>query len=105
MFVIEPALLMEGSLGAILWHLARNLLGIFVGTAGIVGFAFTPLSIPMRIAFGVLAPTILVPPNAFPGADMLDWVGLACAAALLGFNFMRSRITAAGIAAPQAIER
>jgi TRAP-type uncharacterized transport system fused permease subunit len=98
MFVIEPALLMEGSLATILWHLARNLLGIFVGTAGIVGFGFTPLSIPMRIAFGILAPTILIPPNAFPGADMLDWVGLACAAALLGFNFMRSRASRATIA-------
>jgi TRAP transporter 4TM/12TM fusion protein len=104
LFVLEPALLMDASPGAIVWHLARNLLGIFVGTAGIVGFAFTPLAVPLRVAMGAAAVTILVPPNAFPGADMLDWVGLACAAALLGFNFMRSRLAADGIAAPQAAE-
>jgi TRAP transporter 4TM/12TM fusion protein len=98
LFVIEPALLMEGSPVHILWHLARNLLGIYVGTASIVGFAFTPLSVPMRIAFGVSAVTILLPPNAFPGADMLDWVGLACAMAFVSLNFMRSRANRATIA-------
>ena len=105
LFVLEPALLMNGSVGAIVWHLARNLLGIFVGTAGIVGFAFTPLSVPLRIAFGVSAVAILLPPNAFPGADILDWVGLASATALAGLNFMRSRVAGGGIAAPQPAER
>jgi TRAP transporter 4TM/12TM fusion protein len=105
LFVLEPALLMDGSAGKIAWHLVRNLLGIFVGTAGIVGFAFTPLSLPIRIAFGAAALAILVPPNAFPGADMLDWVGLACAAVLAGLNYMRSRLAANGIAAPQPAER
>jgi hypothetical protein len=70
-----------------------------------VGFAFTPLSLPIRIAFGAAALAILVPPNAFPGADMLDWVGLACAAVLAGLNYMRSRLAANGIAAPQPAER
>jgi TRAP-type uncharacterized transport system fused permease subunit len=104
LFVLEPALLMEGSAGTIAWHLARNLLGIFVGTAGIVGFAFTTLSTPLRVAYGVAAVTILVPPNAFPGADMLDWVGLGCAAVLVGVNFVRSR-AGRGTTAPQVAER
>ena len=44
LFVLEPSLLMEGSAGLIAWNFARNILGIFVGTAGIIGFAFRRLA-------------------------------------------------------------
>jgi hypothetical protein len=48
---------------------------------------------PMRIAFGAAALAILMPPNAFPGAAMLDWIGLAASVAVLAANYMRSRAT------------
>jgi TRAP transporter 4TM/12TM fusion protein len=91
LFVTEPSMLMDGSVAAIAWNFSRNLLGIFVGTAGIVGFAFSPLSTPMRLAFGAAALAILIPPHAFPGADMLDWFGLGGAIAVLAVNWMRGR--------------
>jgi TRAP-type uncharacterized transport system fused permease subunit len=91
LFVLEPALLMDGPWWAILWHFARNMLGIFVGTAAIVGFAFGPLATPARLLFGAAALAILLPPNAFPGAEYLDWIGLAGSVAMLGFDFLRSR--------------
>ena len=102
LFVLEPALLMDASAGQIVWQLSRNLLGIYVGTAGIVGFAFTPLAVPLRFAFAVAAVAILIPPNAFPAADMLDWIGLGGAALLVGFDYMRSRSARRLIAAPAA---
>ena len=82
---------MHGSAGLIAWQFARNMLGIFVGTAAIVGFAFGLLSTPMRLAFGAAALAILIPPHVFPGADLLDWIGLAGAVVLLGFNYMQAR--------------
>jgi TRAP transporter 4TM/12TM fusion protein len=91
LFVLEPALLMNAPWYLILWHLARNLLGIFVGTAAIVGFAFTPLSPVMRVTFASASLAILLPPNAFPGAELLDWIGLGGSAAILAFNYARSR--------------
>ena len=91
LFVLEPALLMDAPWHLIVWHLARNLLGIFMGTAAIVGYGFIPLSVPMRIGFGAAALAILMPPNAFPGAAILDWIGLAASVAMLGLNYMRSR--------------
>jgi TRAP-type uncharacterized transport system fused permease subunit len=100
LFVLEPALLMQGGIGSILWHLARNLFGIFVGTAGIVGFAFAPLSVPWRVAFCAAAVTILVPPNAFAAAAVIDWIGLGCAAVLVGANFMQARAARNGVPAP-----
>jgi TRAP transporter 4TM/12TM fusion protein len=91
LFVVEPALLMEGPAYWIAWQFARNMLGIWVGTAAIVGFAFTPLPPAMRVLFAAAALAILIPQTAFPGADMLDWAGLAGALALLAFNFMQRR--------------
>jgi TRAP-type uncharacterized transport system fused permease subunit len=91
LFVLEPALLMDAPAWKIGWHFVRNILGIFVGTAGIVGYAFGPIGLPMRVAFAVAAVTILVPPNAFAGADTLDWIGLGAALAVLTFNFLGAR--------------
>ena len=91
LFVLEPSLLMHGSAGMIAWQIARNLLGIFVGTAAIVGFGFGLLSTPMRLAFGAAALAILIPAHAFAGADVLDWIGLAGAMGLLGFNYAQAR--------------
>jgi TRAP-type uncharacterized transport system fused permease subunit len=91
LFVLEPSLLMSGSPGLIVWNLVRNLLGIYIGTAAIVGFAFTPLAVPMRIAMGVAAVAILIPANAFPGAEALDWLGLGLAVILAGVDLVRSR--------------
>jgi TRAP transporter 4TM/12TM fusion protein len=91
LFVTEPSMLMDDTWPAIGWNFTRNILGIFVGTAGIVGFAFAPLSVPMRIAFGAAALAILIPQHAFPGAETLDWFGLAGAVAVLIINFVQSR--------------
>ncbi len=102
LFVLEPSLLMQGSAGMIAWQFARNILGIFVGTSAIVGFAFAPLGLPMRIAFGAAALAILIPPHAFPGADVLDWFGLGCSVLALAANFMQSR-AGRQTAAPQVV--
>jgi TRAP transporter 4TM/12TM fusion protein len=103
LFVLEPSLLMSGPVWLSVWNLVRNILGIYVGTAGIVGYAFTPLSVPMRVLMGVAAVAILIPANAFPSADLLDWVGLGGAVLLAGFDFMRSR-AARSLVAPQTAQ-
>ena len=38
LFVLTPSLLMDGPTYLIVWNFARILFGLFVGTAGIVGF-------------------------------------------------------------------
>src|SRR5205814_2263793 len=91
LFVLEPSLLMEGPVALSLWNLARNLLGLFAGTAAVVGFAFRPLDTGMRLLFGAAALAILIPPNAFPGAGALDWIGLGGAVLLTLYELLRSR--------------
>jgi len=103
LFVTEPSMLMNDTAISIAWNFSRNIFGIFVGTAGIVGFAFGPLGVPMRIAFGVSAVAILIPPHVFAGAEVLDWAGLGAAAVVLAVNWVQSRAqkqTAPQVAGP-----
>jgi len=106
LFVLEPSLLMQGPLWLAAWHLARNLLGIFVGTAAVVGYAFRPLGSMQRALFGAAALAILIPPNAFPGASALDWIGLGGAVALTVYEFLKRRRAARSLLrAPEHGER
>lgn len=91
LFVLEPSLLMSGPLELTLWNFARNLLAVFMGTAAIVGFAFARLGLLQRALFFAAALAILVPPGAFAGARVVDWIGLAAALVLLGLNFALGR--------------
>ena len=103
LFVTEPSMLMDGTWPAIAWNLFRNVLGIVVGTAGIVGFMFAPLPAAVQLAFAAAGVAILIPPHVFPGADWLDWAGLGGAVALLAVNWLQSRAhkqTAPQVAAP-----
>ena len=104
LFVLEPSLLMDGPIWLIVWNLARNLLGILVGTAAVVGYGWAPMSPLARLLYGTAAVAILIPADAFPGADLLDWAGLAGAAALLAFDYVRgrSRPPKAAAAEPEA---
>jgi len=36
----------------------------------------------------VAALAVLIPPNAFAGAGMLDWIGLVACIGLLGWSFL-----------------
>jgi len=106
LFVLEPSLLMQGPLWLAAWNLARNLLGIFVGTAAVVGYAFRPLGTMQRALFGAAALAILIPPNAFPGAGALDWIGIGGAVALTVYDFLQRNRAARGLLrAPEHGER
>jgi TRAP transporter 4TM/12TM fusion protein len=91
LFVLEPSLLMDGPVWLIAWNLARNLLGILVGTAAIVGYMLFPLTLPARMLYGAAALAILIPADAFRGAGLLDWIGLGGSVALLAFDYLRAR--------------
>jgi TRAP transporter 4TM/12TM fusion protein len=91
LFVFEPSLLMSGPLWLSAWNLARNLFAIFLGTAAMVGYAFTPLGAAQRAMFTAAALAILIPQNAFPGAAALDWIGLGAGVVLVALNVALGR--------------
>ncbi|MET0629412.1 MAG: TRAP transporter fused permease subunit [Xanthobacteraceae bacterium] len=94
LFVLTPSLLMDGPTHLIVWNFLRILFGLFVGTAGIVGFALTPLSLQARLLYGLLSLPIVLPPESFAGGHYVNFVGIAAGIALLGVDYLR-RETAA----------
>jgi TRAP transporter 4TM/12TM fusion protein len=92
LFVLTPSLLMDGTAPEIVWNVGRVLFGLFVGTAAIVGYALMPLSIPARVAYGLIALPIVLPPESFAGAIYFNLAGIAAAIGLLTFDYLRRRL-------------
>jgi TRAP transporter 4TM/12TM fusion protein len=95
LFVLTPSLLMDGPSYLILWNFARILFALFVGTAAIVGYALTPLTLFWRCVYGALSLPIALPPEAVPGGYTINFIGIGAAIALLVFDHMRRRRAAA----------
>ena len=91
LFVLTPSLLFDGPLHLIAWNFIRILFGLFVGTAGIVGFALAPISIPARVLYGLLALPIVLPPESFTGGHYVNFLGIAAGIALLVTDYLRRR--------------
>ncbi len=91
LFVLTPSLLMDGSAPEIVLNLARVLLGIYLGTAAVVGFALGPLSRPVRLLYAAVALAVVLPPEAFAGAIWIDAAGVALAVAMLGYSHVQRR--------------
>jgi TRAP-type uncharacterized transport system fused permease subunit len=100
LFVTEPSMLFNDTWLSIGWNFTRNILGIVVGTAALVGYFVGPLSWPFRVFFGVAGVAILVPPHVFPGAEIVDWVGLGGAAAGIVVHYMQTKSTGQRSATP-----
>ena len=100
LFVLTPSLLMDGPGYLIVWNFVRILFALFIGTAGIVGFALAPLSFPMRVVYGVVALPIALPPETFTGGYTVNYIGIAAGVALLVIDHLRRRKQTAATAAP-----
>jgi TRAP-type uncharacterized transport system fused permease subunit len=69
-------------------------LGIWMGTIGVVGYFYAPISPGLRALFVVAGVLLLIPADAFRGAILTDIAGLALGAVLLGREFRRKRARA-----------
>ena len=99
LFVLTPSLLMDGPSYLIVWNFVRILFALFVGTAGIVGYALAPLSMPMRLLYGLVALPIALPPESFTGGYTINFIGIAAGVALLVIDHLRRRRKAAAATA------
>ena len=89
LFVLTPSLMMDGPALAIVLNVARVLLGLFVGTAAVVGFALGPLDRLSRIIYGILAVAVVVPPEAFGVAIWFNAAGILLSTGVLAFDHLR----------------
>jgi TRAP transporter 4TM/12TM fusion protein len=92
LFVLTPSLLMDGPAYLIAWNFARILFGLFVGTAAILGFALTVLSIPWRVLYGIVSLLIWLPPDPFgPTGYTINFIGIGTGIVLLVIEHLRRR--------------
>ena len=94
LFVLTPSLLMDGPTYLIVWNFVRILFALFVGTAGIVGYALTPLSLVARLLYGFVALPIALPPERFTGGYTINFIGIAAGIALLVIDHLRRKAAA-----------
>src|SRR4029077_16409171 len=69
LFVLTPSMLMDGPTYLIVWNFCRILFALFVGTAAIVGYALTPLTLVPRLIYGVIALPIALPPESLTRSE------------------------------------
>ena len=91
LFVLTPSLMMDGPALAIILNFARVLLGLFVGTAAVVGFALAPLDRLSRVIYGILAVAVVVPPEAFGAAIWFNAAGILLSIGMLAVDYLRLR--------------
>ena len=83
LFALSPSLLMRGDALTIAWAVATASLGIWLGTIGVVGYFYRPITGLTRVAFILAGVLTLIPADMFRGAIFTDIVGLALGGALL----------------------
>jgi TRAP-type uncharacterized transport system fused permease subunit len=91
LFALSPSLLMQGNPLVIAWAVATAGFGIWLGTVGIVGYFYRPVTPVFRALFVLAGVLTLIPADMFRGAVLTDIVGLLLGGALLGRELYHRR--------------
>ena len=91
MFVMSPNLIMQGEPINIVIATATAFAGVWIATAGILGYLFRPMHGIVRAACIAAGVALMVPNQAFEGAVYVEIVGLILGAAVIGSELVTSR--------------
>jgi TRAP-type uncharacterized transport system fused permease subunit len=86
LFVFAPSLLMQGSPLLVVQAVATALFGVWLISAGFVGYLFGPLGLQRRVLFCLAGFLLLVPAGAASWGEVSDMIGFALAVVLLAFE-------------------
>jgi TRAP transporter 4TM/12TM fusion protein len=92
LFVLTPSLLMDGTWIEIVLNFSRVLFGIWLGTMAAVGFALAPLARVGRLLYAVASIAIVLPPESFQGAVLINAAGITAAVILLALDWFRRKL-------------
>jgi TRAP transporter 4TM/12TM fusion protein len=91
LFVLTPSLLMDGTWIEIVLNFSRVLFGIWLGTMAAVGFALAPLGRIGRLLYAVASIAVVLPPESFQGALLINAAGITGAIILLALDWFRRK--------------
>lgn len=100
-FVMSPALLMQGPADEVVITIGTALAGVWIASCAMMGYMFTPLAMPMRIALFIAGVALLLPAHEIPHGFIVNFAGLAIGVVLCGKDYLsrkRSRVSAAQVA-------
>jgi TRAP-type uncharacterized transport system fused permease subunit len=83
LFVMSPALLMQGHWFQVTMAFMTATMGIYLVSAGIVGYMTRPVAPVLRLVFVVAGLLMMIPANGFPGAIWADIIGFVLGAAVV----------------------
>jgi len=92
LFIRSPSLLLEGSIASIVTAVITALAGVWLICAAFAGYAVRPLSMPMRIGFGLAGLLLFIPADSMTHGEWTDVAGLALGAILLTREIMATRM-------------
>ncbi len=103
MFVMSPDLIMQGTLYNSAVAFVTAVAGVWLATAGLLGYLLRPMGWALRALFGIAGIALLIPARAFPGAGAVELIGIGLAALLLASEFWQRRMRrAAAVSAGSA---
>jgi TRAP transporter 4TM/12TM fusion protein len=97
LFVLSPALLLEGSFLQVAQATLTALIGVWLASLGIGGYFRGVLGPAMRVGFVASGIALLVPGHGFQGALVLELAGAVLGAALIGGEILRDRARASRV--------
>jgi TRAP transporter 4TM/12TM fusion protein len=89
LFVLTPSLLMDGTWIEIVLNFSRVIFGIWLGTMAAVGFALAPLGRIGRLLYAAASIAVVLPPESFQGAILINAAGITAAVILLALDWFR----------------
>jgi TRAP transporter 4TM/12TM fusion protein len=92
LFVRAPSLLLEGTLASVILALLTAFAGVWMVSAAFAGYCIRPLSMPMRVGFGIAGLLMFIPADALPYGIVTDFVGLILGAILIGREVFATRL-------------
>ena len=87
MFILSPALIMQGDTMTVIMAVVTAVVGVWITTCGIQGYFLRPLGTLMRIGFMVSGIALLIPAESFRFADYIEGVGAIAAVFLIGGEY------------------
>ncbi len=83
LFVFSTTLLMKGSPPIIIFDLVMALAGVWFGAAGMIGYSFRKLNLPLRVCHVLTGLCLLLPVGAFGIGRWINLAGIIAAVALI----------------------
>ena len=91
LFVFSPSLLLQGSPGVLIIDVVSAIAGVWILSAGMIGYFARETGILVRIILIVTGALLLIPSEAALWAIYTDWVGLFLGVIIVSWEFGFSR--------------